>query len=51
MKKEKKIRLLKINKNFAPIDTDSGDEIFPNGIFVFNISKIIEYIKEFKDKI
>lgn len=51
MKKEKMIRQLKINKNFVPIDTNPGDEIFPNGIFVFNISKMIEYIKEFKDKI
>lgn len=32
--------LLKIDKKFTPCLTDDGDELFPNGIFVFNISRI-----------
>ncbi len=38
--------LLKIDKNFTPFPTDDGDELFRNGIFVFNISRMIEYIED-----
>ena len=38
--------LLKIDKKFTPCLTDDGDELFPNGIFVFNISRMIEYIQD-----
>jgi len=37
-------RKLKINKNFQPCPVDDGDEMYPNGIFVFNITKMAEYI-------
>lgn len=37
--------LLKIDKKFTPCLTDDGDELFRNGIFVFNISRMIEYIQ------
>jgi len=30
---------------------DDGDELYPNGIFVFNITKMIKYISEHKDDI
>jgi hypothetical protein len=37
-------RKLKIKK-FTPCPVDDGDELYPNGIFVFNITKMIEYIR------
>ncbi|KUO74227.1 MAG: hypothetical protein APF81_08595 [Desulfosporosinus sp. BRH_c37] len=39
-----KIRKLKLDKNYKPIPTNVGDEIYPNGIFNFNISKMLEHI-------
>jgi hypothetical protein len=36
---------LKIDGDFTPCSVGAGDELFPNGIFVFNIAKIIEYIQ------
>ena len=38
-------RKLKISKRFTPCPVDDGDEMYPNGIFVFNISKMTDYIK------
>jgi len=38
-------RKLKINKRFAPCPEEDGDELYPNGIFVFNITKLVEYIQ------
>ena len=35
-----------IDKNFTPCPVDNGDELFPNGIFEFNITKMIEYIQK-----
>ena len=37
-------RKLKIDSRFTPCSTEDGDELYPNGIFVFNITKMIEYI-------
>lgn len=42
------LRILKkliLNNKFRPLPVDDGDELFPNGIFVFNISKLITFIK------
>ena len=39
-------RKLKINKNFKPCAIDDEDEMYPNGIFVFNITKMAEYIQQ-----
>lgn len=39
-----KRRKLKLDKKFTPFPTNEGDEIYPNGIFHFNISGILEYI-------
>ncbi len=36
---------LKINKHFTPCRIDDEDEMYPNGIFVFNITKMAEYIR------
>lgn len=38
--------LLKLNEDFIPCPVDDGDEIFRNGIFEFNITKMIEFIHE-----
>jgi hypothetical protein len=37
-------RKLKIDSRFTPCSVEDGDELFPNGIFVFNITKMTEYI-------
>jgi len=39
-----KLRKIKINHNFEPCKVDDGDEVYPNGIFIFNITKMYEYI-------
>ena len=44
-------RTLKIDDNFTPCPVEDGDELFPNGIFVFNITKIMEYIQENSESI
>jgi hypothetical protein len=38
-------RKLKINKKFQPLPKDEGDEFFSNGIFEFNITKLLIFIK------
>jgi len=38
------IRKLKIDSRFTPCSVEDDDELFPNGIFVFNITKMTEYI-------
>lgn len=37
-------RKIKLNKKFVPISCDEDDELFPNGIFEFNITKLIKFI-------
>ncbi len=37
---------LQIDQSFKPCSADVGDELFPNGIFEFNITKIQEYIRD-----
>lgn len=32
-------------KDFTPCPIDDGDELYPNGIFVFNITKLTEYMQ------
>ena len=36
---------IKANDNFIPCPTKNGHELYQNGIFVFNITKMVEYIK------
>ena len=43
--------VLKIDDDFTPCPVATGDELFPNGIFVFNITKLIEYIQLNSDSI
>ena len=40
---------IKRDNDFTPCPVAIGDELFPNGIFEFNITKMIEYIQEDPD--
>ncbi len=42
---------LKIDDDFTPCPVAEGDELFPNGIFVFNITNLIEYLEKYPDGI
>jgi hypothetical protein len=37
---------LKIDKNFVPCPMEIEDELYANGIFVFNITKMLNHIQE-----
>ena len=43
--------MLKVDNDFIPCPVATGDELFPNGIFEFNITKMLEYIKKNPDGI
>ena len=43
-------KTLKVDKNFTPCPIDKGDELFQNGIFVFNITKMIDFIQQHPSK-
>ena len=43
-KKSARPRALTLNPGFVPCTIEVGEEYFPNGIFVFNITKLIRYI-------
>jgi hypothetical protein len=36
---------LTLDKNFIPCQVDDEDELYRNGIFTFNISKMLNYLK------
>jgi hypothetical protein len=36
---------LKVDKKFHPLPKAEGDELYPNGIFEFNITKLLMFIK------
>ncbi len=36
---------LKVDNNFTLCPVDVGDELYPNGIFEFNITKILEHLQ------
>ncbi|MBI5243017.1 MAG: ParB N-terminal domain-containing protein [Elusimicrobia bacterium] len=38
-------RQLTLDKVFRPIPVDKGDELFPNGIFEFNVTKMLAFIE------
>ena len=38
-------RKLKFSKRFIPCPVDDGDEMYPNGIFVSNITKMTDHIQ------
>ena len=45
------IKKLKVQQDFTPCPAVAEDELFANGIFVFNITKMIEYIKNNLDSV
>lgn len=38
-------RKFKVNKKFQPFSKDDGDEFYSNGIFEFNITKLLSFIQ------
>jgi hypothetical protein len=40
------MKKLKINKNFKPCSVEEDDELYPNGIFEFNITRMTEYLQK-----
>lgn len=45
-----KPKKLRVKKSFRPQPADAEDEIYPNGIFEFNITKLITFIKDNPDQ-
>jgi len=39
-------RIMKVKKNFTPFQIMENDELYQNGFFQFNITKILEYISQ-----
>ncbi len=50
MTKRKNSLKLEIDKNFIPAVTVDGEEYFPNGYFVFNITKMLKFISNNKEE-
>ncbi len=45
------VQKLKVKNDFTPCPAVVGDELYPNGIFVFNITRMIEYIENNHDRV
>lgn len=45
MNSNSKPKKFKVDKNFQPLPRDAEDEFYPNGIFEFNITKMLTFIK------
>ncbi len=43
-------KTLKVDKDFAPCPMTDGDELYSNGIFVFNITRMLEHIENAPDR-
>lgn len=39
-------KIFKVDNNFTPCPVAAGDELFPNGVFEFNITKVLKYIQK-----
>lgn len=37
---------LKLDKTFQPCPAEPGDELFPNGIFEFNITRLLAFVED-----
>ena len=44
------VKKLRFDKDFFPCPVADDDELYPNGIFEFNITKMIKYIQENPDE-
>jgi hypothetical protein len=40
------IQPLRVDPRFNPCPVEDGDELFPNGIFVFNVSRMLAYLDQ-----
>ena len=45
------MKRLAVDKDFSPCPEADDDELFPNGIFVFNITKMLEWIRDNLDNV
>ena len=45
-----KPKRFKLSENFQPLAVEEDDELFPNGIFEFNITKLLAFIGSNPDK-
>jgi hypothetical protein len=41
-----KLKKLKVDTGFKPLPVSEGDELYPNGIFEFNVTKLLAFIRE-----
>ena len=41
---------LKLDKSFQPCASEPGDELYPNGIFIFNITRLMAFIEAYMDE-
>jgi len=37
---------MRLDTDFQPVRVDEGDELFPNGIFEFNITKLLKHYRK-----
>ena len=44
------MKKIMLDKKFKPFPVNEDDELYPNGVFVFNISKLIVFIKANKSR-
>jgi hypothetical protein len=41
---------LRLDKGFQPCSVETGDEMYPNGIFEFNITRLLAFVQEHADR-
>jgi hypothetical protein len=41
---------LRLDEGFQPCPVEPGDEIYPNGIFEFNITRLLAFVQEHPDR-
>ena len=39
------MQMLRVNKDFTPCPIEEGDELFSNGIFEFNVTRMLQHIE------
>src|SRR5262249_38098473 len=41
-----KLKKLSVQSDFKPLPVSEGDEMYPNGIFEFNVTKLLAFIRD-----
>jgi hypothetical protein len=41
---------LRLDKGFQPCPVETGDEMYPNGIFEFNITRLLAFVQGHADR-